>query len=121
LYVLTKTGVKTSILIEDEEIVMNVLSGQVLWGGVALGLGAIAAPTVIPSVASAVRPVAKTLIKQGILLYRKGEQVATDVRDGWNSIIEEAISEIRADSNIAGGPCAAVEDPAQQVSDCSQY
>jgi hypothetical protein len=98
---------------------MNMLSGQVVWGGVALGLSAIAAPTVLPSVASVARPVAKIIMKQGILLYKRGERVATNVKEGWASLVDEALSELGEDA--AGKQCLTVEDPAQQISECSQY
>jgi hypothetical protein len=100
---------------------MSILSGQVVWGGVALGLGAIAVPSVLPSVAAAARPVAKTIIKQGMLLYIKGEQVAANVKEGWMSIVDEAMSEIQAGNDAAERQCQGVEDPAQQISECSQY
>jgi hypothetical protein len=100
---------------------MSILSGQVVWGSVALGLGAIAVPSVLPSVAAAARPVAKTIIKQGMFLYIKGEQVATKIKDGWTSIVHEAMSEIQEGEDAAGKLCQAVEDPAQQISECSQY
>lgn len=65
--------------------------------GMMVGIGAvILAPIVIPAVAAVLKPVAKTAIKGGILVYRKGRQAVAEVGESVEDLVAEAKAEINA-------------------------
>lgn len=66
-----------------------------LLGALAIGAGvAILAPIVIPVVASVVKPLAKAVIKGGILLFDKSKEVVAEVKEVIEDIAAEAKAEI---------------------------
>ncbi len=72
----------------------NGLSGST---GIMVGIGAvILAPIVIPAVAAVLKPVAKTAIKGGILVYRKSRQAVAEVGESVEDLVAEAKAEINA-------------------------
>ena len=68
-----------------------------LWTGVAIGVGLLAAPVVLPMVAAAVRPVAKALLKSGYLLYEKGREMVEEVSEMSEDLMAEVKSEVQAE------------------------
>jgi hypothetical protein len=71
----------------------DMLNGGNLVTGVAVGAGALIAWPLIRLVA---RPLAKNLIKGGLLAYRGAEQLYTGAVEGVSELAREAQQEIRA-------------------------
>ena len=68
-----------------------------LWTGVAIGVGLLVAPVVIPMIGAAARPVAKAAIKGGLMLYEKGREMLAEVSEAVEDLAAEAKSEVRAE------------------------
>ncbi len=68
-----------------------------LWTGVAIGVGLLVAPVVIPVIADAARPVAKAAIKGGLMLYEKGREMIAEVSEVVEDLAAEAKSEVLAE------------------------
>lgn len=68
-----------------------------LWTGVAIGVGLLVAPVVIPMIAAAARPVAKAAMKGGIMLYEKGREMIAEVSEVVEDLAAEAKSEVQAE------------------------
>jgi hypothetical protein len=65
---------------------------------VLIGVGAaIVAPTVIPALATSLRPLAKALIKGGVNLYDSVKETVAEAGEQFNDLVAEVRSEI-ADS-----------------------
>lgn len=63
--------------------------------GVAVGAAALLlGPTVLPSIGRALRPVAKTMIKGGLMLYR---ETLAGIGELTTDLVEEAKSELERD------------------------
>jgi hypothetical protein len=76
--------------------------------GVAIGAAALfLGPTVLPTIGRALRPVAKTVIKGGMVLYR---ETIAGIGELATDLVEEAKSELEQDQH------AAVEGPASRNS-----
>jgi hypothetical protein len=93
---------------------MSILKNNFVVGLTAGLVAAVIAPVVIPAVRKGSRPVAKSLLKGGMLLYQKGrEAVATS-----GEAMEDMLAEIHAEepekqaSSLAGGQ--AKSEPHQQ-------
>lgn len=62
--------------------------------GIAAGVGAvILAPVLIPAVAKASKPVAKAVIKGGIIAYNKSKSAIAETGE----ILEDLVAEVKAD------------------------
>jgi hypothetical protein len=68
-----------------------------LWTGLAIGAGILAAPLLIPVLASAARPVLKAGIKGGFLLYEKGTEVLANAAEVVEDLTEEVKAEVQAE------------------------
>jgi len=68
-----------------------------LWIGVAIGVGVLVAPVVFPMVAGAAKPVAKGLMKTGLMLYEKGTEMVAEFVEAIEDLAVEAKSEVRAE------------------------
>jgi cytochrome P450 len=65
-----------------------------LLAGLVIGVGAIVmAPIVLPVVAAVSRPLAKSTIKTGVILFEKGREAAAEMTE----VIEDLIAEARAE------------------------
>jgi hypothetical protein len=63
--------------------------------GIASGLvAAVIAPVLIPALKKSGRPLAKSLVKGGIMLYDKGRQAVA----GAGEVIEDVIAEVQAET-----------------------
>jgi hypothetical protein len=69
----------------------DVLKGGNLMTGLAIGVGALIA---WPLVGPVVRPLAKTIIKGGVMAYRQAEQLYAGAVEGVGDIIAEAQQEV---------------------------
>lgn len=89
---------------------------------IAVGLGAvlaavIVAPVLVPAVAAAGRPLAKSLIKGGLMLYEKGREAVAVAGEA----AEDILAEIRAEEaqRRAGAAAAAPSGQAGQTQTAS--
>ncbi|MCX7596631.1 MAG: DUF5132 domain-containing protein [Fischerella sp.] len=81
--------------------------------GIIAGIGAVLlAPVVIPVVAGVGKPIAKSLIKGGLVLYEKSRGVFAEIGETWDDIVAEARAEI-----AEGKQLPAVEASADNTSD----
>jgi hypothetical protein len=79
----------------------DVFSG---WGGILVGVGAaIVGPSVLPALGTAVRPIAKGVVRgtlfvsdQVMALAGQVAELATDARDQVSELVEEATTEAKA-------------------------
>jgi hypothetical protein len=74
----TRTGLCGNIEREQEALNMAIWDFRPkgdLFTGVAVGVGVLAAPVVVPLAWSAVRPLLKEILKGGFLMYETGRQV----------------------------------------------
>jgi hypothetical protein len=70
--------------------------------GIGFGIGAaIIAPIVLPILSAGVKPMAKAMIKEGIMLYEKGKEVVEETRETVEDLIAEARSEVEASQTFA--------------------
>ena len=87
---------------------MKLFGGGLKTGSaIAIGAGVVLlAPVIIPAVASVLRPVAKAVIKGGMLAYENARIAVAETRETIEDITDEARSEIEA-----GHEQAAKESP----------
>ncbi len=72
----------------------NGLKGNILTG-LAIGIGAsVLAPAVIPVLANVVKPLAKAILKGGIVLYEKGLETFAETKEVVEDLIAEAKAEL---------------------------
>lgn len=70
--------------------------------GVIAGIGAVLlAPVVLPVVAGVGKPVAKSLIKGGLVFYEKSRGALAEVGETWEDIVAEARAEMAEDRQPA--------------------
>jgi hypothetical protein len=66
--------------------------------GIIAGIGAVLlAPVIIPVVAGIGKPIAKSLIKGGIVAYEKTKGAFAELGETWEDIIAEAKAELAED------------------------
>ncbi len=86
------------------------------FSAILLGLGvAIVAPTVLPSLASGLRPLAKALVKGGVTLYDAAKEGVAEAGEQLNDLIAESRAEMAAagkhEANGAGEEETEAERP----------
>jgi hypothetical protein len=64
-----------------------------IWTGIAIGAGLLLAPVVVPMIAAAARPILKTLLKEGLILVEKGNEMIAEATE----VLEDLIAEVRAE------------------------
>jgi hypothetical protein len=70
-------------------------AGGNLGTGLAIGAGAaLLTPVVLPVLGALVKPVIKTAIKGGMLLYEKGEVLTAEMKETFEDLTAEAKSEL---------------------------
>lgn len=80
--------------------------------GVAIAAGAIIlAPIVVPVLVGVGRPLVKTVIKTGIVLYERGVETAAEVGEAVEDIVAEARAELQASAPKMEGAPEAVATP----------
>ncbi len=72
-----------------------------IWTGVAVGVGLLVAPVVLPTAWSAVRSLLKGIVKGSIIVYEKAHELGADAVEGTADLIEEARSEARSELSAA--------------------
>lgn len=84
--------------------------------GLAIGIGAaILTPVIVPLVSSIGKPLAKSAIKTGILVFEKGRETITELGEVIDDLIAEAKVEMETGSLATGTAVAAatqVSEPA---------
>ncbi len=66
--------------------------------GIVAGIGAvILAPVLIPIVAGIGKPIAKSVIKGGLLAYEKSKGAFAELGESWEDIVAEARAELAED------------------------
>ena len=69
------------------------------WGAALVGIGvALVAPTVLPAVGTAFRPLAKSAIKSGILLYNGVKEAVAEAGEQMNDMVAEVQAEVEAEA-----------------------
>ena len=87
-------------------------------GGIAAGAAAfLVAPVVLPAVAGAVRPLAKAVVKSGVILYDRGREAVTGVWEMGEDLVAEARAELDRgeEATLAGALGAGVTGAAANV------
>jgi predicted flap endonuclease-1-like 5' DNA nuclease len=79
----------------------NILDGAVL---------VLVSPLVVPALVLGLRPVAKTVIKGGLLLTGTIKQLATSTGEGWSTLVAEARDKART-TTAPGGEGGMAEQP----------
>lgn len=90
-------------------------NGIKIGAGLAIGIGAvILAPVVIPALAGVAKPLAKEIIKNGLIIYEKGRVMAAEARETLEDLAAEAQAEVILERQEAVAPSAAehAETPA---------
>ncbi len=70
-----------------------------LWTGLAIGVGILAAPVVIPVVAAALRPLIKAGVKGVYVAYEKGRESCAHAKEMAEDLVEEVKSEVHASAS----------------------
>ena len=79
--------------------------GGSLISNLLIGAAAIVlAPIVVPAVLAGMRPVAKTLVKGGVMVYDKTREMVAEVGEQMGDIVAEARSELTASAASQGSP-----------------
>jgi hypothetical protein len=74
---------------------MNFFKGMNLGTGIAIGVGAgLLAPIVIPAVTGAIRPLAKGILKGGMVMVEKGKVMCAEARETVEDLAAEARDEL---------------------------
>lgn len=74
-------------------ILEDVLKGS--WGAALVGVGvALVAPTVLPAIGAAIRPLAKSVIKGGVLLYDTVKESIAEAGEQVNDMVAEVRAEV---------------------------
>jgi hypothetical protein len=76
--------------------ISDMISKGNIWTGIAIGAGLLAAPVVIPAVASVARPLLKAVIKGGYMLYEYGREMVAEVTELTEDLFVEAKAEFEA-------------------------
>src|SRR5262249_29011827 len=75
---------------------------------VLVGVGvALVAPVVVPALAAGMRPLAKAVIKGGVMVYDKGAEVLAEAGEQLSDLVAEVRSEIDATATAAADAAAA--------------
>ena len=75
----------------------NGLKGNI-FSGLAIGIGAaVLAPTILPILVGAAKPLLKAAIKGGIVLYDRGKESFAEVGE----VVEDLVAEVKAELAVA--------------------
>lgn len=94
--------------------IQDVFKGNIVMG---LAVGVVAAvliPVVLPVLARAAKPLAKAVIKSGLIVYEKGRESFAELSEVVEDLVAEAKSEVEQEhmpkmavtESAAGGPTA---------------
>jgi hypothetical protein len=81
---------------------MKILNGSLSMGSLAMGAGVVLlAPVIIPVVGSILKPVAKAVIKGGLLAYEGAKVSVAETKETLEDLAAEAKSEMSEDKEAA--------------------
>lgn len=86
---------------------MDLLKSNMAVGLTAAVAATVLAPVLVPLLTAAGRPLAKSLIKGGVLLYEKGREAVAESGE----IIEDLIAEVHAEMRMQPGSSPAATAP----------
>ncbi len=72
-----------------------------VWTGVAVGVGLVAAPVVIPLAWSWIETLLKAVLKGSFMVYEKAHELGADIAEGATDLFEEAKSEVHSELSVA--------------------
>lgn len=76
--------------------------------GVAIAAGAaLLAPVVLPLLAGVTRPLARTALKSGIIVYEKTRETVAELGEAFDDLVAEAKAELAQQQVVPGGTEAA--------------
>jgi hypothetical protein len=76
--------------------------------GVAIAAGAaLLAPVVLPLLAGVTRPLARTALKSGIIIYEKARETVAELGEAFDDLVAEAKAELAQQQVVPGGTEAA--------------
>jgi hypothetical protein len=84
--------------------------------GVAIGVGVAAAGAFL---LPAIRPVARAVVKTGILCFEKGREIAAEAGEALEDIVAEVKAELSSE-RLGAGAAAAVESAAEAVAESAK-
>lgn len=89
-----------------------------LLAGVAVAAGVlILAPIALPALIGVARPLVKTAVKTGIVLYERGLEAAAEMGEAFEDIVAEAKAELSAVPAAVGEEVAAAAEVAEEVAE----
>ena len=69
--------------------------------GIIAGIGAVVlAPVLIPAIAKIAKPIAKTALKSGIMLYEKSKAAVAEAGEVFEDLVAEAQAELADEEEI---------------------
>jgi hypothetical protein len=84
--------------------------------GVVAGIGAILlTPVVLPIAAGIGRPIAKSVIKGGITIYKKSREALAEAGESWEDILAETRAELAEQQMTPAMLVSSEENPTQAV------
>lgn len=85
-------------------------NGLKIGTGLAVGIGALLlAPTVLPAVASVVRPIVKATIKSGLILAEKAMEMVAEAKESIEDMTAEAQAELAKERQGIPSPASGAE------------
>ncbi len=82
--------------------------------GVAIAAGAaLLAPVVLPLLAGVTRPLARTALKSGIIVYEKTRETVAELGEAFDDLVAEAKVELAQQQVVPGGTQAAAAAAAE--------
>ncbi len=68
-----------------------------IWTALAIGIGFVLAPVVIPGVITTARPLAKTGMKYGLMVYERSREMLAEITEAVEDLAAEAKAEVQAE------------------------
>lgn len=102
------------------EDVVDLVEDNVGVTGLAVGVGAaILSPSIFNTVANVVKPVAKAMIKGGIIFYERGKETFAEIKEVGEDLVAEAKEEAKVSlakkHEVSAAQTAKTEKPAKDV------
>lgn len=68
-----------------------------VWTGLAIGVGLLVAPVLIPMIGQVARPLVKSAIKGGLMAYERASEILADALETVEDLAAEAKAEVHAE------------------------
>jgi hypothetical protein len=98
---------------QGEECRMDIVKSNIVVGVSAALAVTVLAPVLVPVVLTVGRPIAKSLLKGGLMLYEKGREALAVAGES----VEDMMAEIRAEEGGQGAPAGVAPDAGGQGGD----